>query len=196
MLERAIPCSEKVDPVGLLADVAQRASWGNEGLPADILSIQNAAIITNCARWPLMIDPQLQGVSWIKQREAENEMKTLTQSGKFLDSVERAISMGNPLLIENLPESIDAVLEPVLSRSTIKRGGMTFIKLGDKDDVEYDANFRLYLQTKMPNPHYQPEISTKVAIVNFTVKESGLEEQCVGIVVSNVNKQLEKSKNE
>jgi dynein heavy chain len=40
----------------------------------------------------------------------------------------------------------------------------------------------------MPNPHYTPEISTKVAIVNFTVKESGLEEQCVGIVVSNVNK--------
>lgn len=32
--------------------------------------------------------------------------------------------------------------------------------------------------------------------MNFTVKESGLEEQCVGIVVSNVNKQLEKSKNE
>jgi len=48
----------------------------------------------------------------------------------------------------------------------------------------------------MPNPHYTPEISSKVAIVNFTVKESGLEEQCVGIVVSNVNKQLEKSKNE
>merc|ERR1712196_685533 len=90
------------------------------------------------APWPLMIDPQLQGVTWIKSREAENDMKTLTQSGKFLDAVERAISMGNPLLIENLPETIDAVMEPVLARSTVKRGGMVFIKIGDKDDVEYD----------------------------------------------------------
>lgn len=65
-----------------------------------------------------------------------------------------------------------------------------------EDEVEYDPKFSLYITTRMPNPHYTPEISSKVAIVNFTVKESGLEEQCVGIVVSNVNKQLEKSKNE
>ena len=61
------------------------------------------------------------------------------------------------------------------------------MKVGD-NEIEYDRNFSLYITTRMPNPHYQPEISTKVAIVNFTVKESGLEEQCVGIVVSNVNK--------
>ena len=35
----------------------------------------------------------------------------------------------------------------------------------------------------MSNPHYTPEVSTKVTVVNFTVKESGLEEQCLGIVV-------------
>jgi len=193
MIERAIPCSEIVDPLAILADSADRATWGNEGLPADILSIQNAAIITNCARWPLMIDPQLQGVTWIKSREAENEMKTLTQSGKFLDSVERAISMGNPLLIENLPESIDAVLEPVLARSTIKRGGMVFIKLGDKDDVEYDANFRLYLQTKMPNPHYQPEVAAQTTLINFTVTEKGLEDQLLAVVVQFERPDLEES---
>jgi dynein heavy chain len=44
----------------------------------------------------------------------------------------------------------------------------------------------------MPNPHYTPEISSKVAIVNFTVKESGLEEQCVSIVIKKVNTQLDK----
>ena len=49
--------------------------WANEGLPADQLAVENASIVSNCARWPLMIDPQLQGVTWIKQREAKNDLK-------------------------------------------------------------------------------------------------------------------------
>lgn len=32
-----------------------------EGLPADRMSTENATILTICERWPLMIDPQLQG---------------------------------------------------------------------------------------------------------------------------------------
>ena len=34
------------------------------------MSRQNAAILINCERWPLMIDPQLQGIKWIKARYA------------------------------------------------------------------------------------------------------------------------------
>jgi dynein heavy chain len=138
-----------------------------------------------------MIDPQLQGIVWIKNREAENDLKVITQSGKFLDSVERAISMGNPLIIENLPDAIAPVLEPVLSRSTVKRGGMVFIKLGDKDDVEWDANFRLYLQTKLQNPHYIPEVAAQTTLINFTVTESGLEEQLLAVVVQAERPDLE-----
>ena len=36
----------------------------------DKMSRQNAAILINCERWPLMIDPQLQGIKWIKARYA------------------------------------------------------------------------------------------------------------------------------
>jgi len=34
---------------------------------------------------------------------------------------------------------------------------MAFLKLGDKDVVVHD-NFKLFLHSKMPNPHYPPEI--------------------------------------
>ena len=44
------------------------------------------------------------------------------------------------------------------------------LKLGDKE-VEYSPNFRFYITTKLSNPHYTPEISTKTTIVNFAVKE-------------------------
>ncbi len=41
------------------------AGWNNEGLPSDRMSTENATVLTTCERWPLMIDPQLQG----KQKE-------------------------------------------------------------------------------------------------------------------------------
>ena len=39
------------------------------------------------------------------------------------------------------------------------------------------------MTTKLPNPYYAPEISSKANIVNFAVKEQGLENQLLGIVV-------------
>ena len=32
----------------------------------------------------------------------------------------------------------------------------------------------------MPNPHYSPEVQVKISLVNFTVTQSGLEEQLLG----------------
>ena len=45
----------------LVVDDAVVAGWNNEGLPSDRMSTENATILTTCERWPLMIDPQLQG---------------------------------------------------------------------------------------------------------------------------------------
>lgn len=40
----------------------------------------------------------------------------------------------------------------------IKRGhGPMFLKLGP-DEIEYDSKFQLYLQSKLPNPHFRPEV--------------------------------------
>ena len=48
----------------------------------------------------------------------------------------------------------------------------------------------------MQNPHYTPEVSTKVNVVNFNVKESGLEDQCLNIVVGIEQSNLESTKKE
>ena len=67
-----IPTSDELQPLSLLTDDASIAGWNNEGLPNDLMSIENATILTNCERWPLIIDPQLQGIKWIKNRYQEN----------------------------------------------------------------------------------------------------------------------------
>ena len=83
----------------------------------------------------------------------------------------------------------------MLAKSFIKRGNQTLIKLGDKE-VDYNFDFRLYLTTKLANPLYTPEISTKVMIVNFAVKEQGLEAQLLATVVKNERPDLDKQKND
>jgi dynein heavy chain len=54
----------------------------------------------------------------------------------------------------------------------LRAGGALIIRLGDKE-IEYNPDFRFYITTKMSNPHYTPETSTKTTIVNFAVKEQG-----------------------
>lgn len=72
------------------------------------------------------------------------------------------MSLGETVLIENLGESVDAVLDPIVGRNTIKKGRA--IKLGDKE-VEYNPAFKLILHTKLANPHYQPELQVIIALI-------------------------------
>lgn len=78
------------------------------------------------------------------------------------------VSAGSPCLIEDVEEALDPALEPVLQQSTFKQGGRLLIRLGDAD-VDYDKNFKLYITTKLANPHYFPETCIKVTLINFTV---------------------------
>lgn len=36
------------------------------------MSTENATVLTNSERWPLMIDPQLQGNKWVKNQFKDN----------------------------------------------------------------------------------------------------------------------------
>merc|ERR1719491_1376982 len=101
---------------------------------------------------------------------------------KMVPTFEVSLDNGKSVIIENMGESIDAVLQPVIARNTIKRGKSRVIKLGDKE-INFSPQFRLFLQTKLANPHYPPEVHAECTIINFTVTESGLEDQLLFLVV-------------
>ncbi|XP_072115874.1 dynein axonemal heavy chain 17-like [Mobula birostris] len=117
-----VPMTEDLEVVALLTDDATIATWNNEGLPSDKMSTENATIVSNCERWPLLIDPQLQGMKWIKNRYNSNlKVVNLGQKG-YMDVLEQALGVGDTVLIENMEEMIDPVLDPLLGRNTIKKG--------------------------------------------------------------------------
>ncbi|XP_029444925.1 dynein heavy chain 11, axonemal [Rhinatrema bivittatum] len=186
-----IPISEDLDLIAMLTDDATVAAWNNEGLPSDRMSTENATILTTCERWPLMIDPQQQGIKWIKNKYgADLKVIHLGQKG-FLRIIESALACGDTVLIENLGEMVDPVLEPLLGRNTVKRG--KYIKIGDKE-CEFNKNFRLILHTKLANPHYKPELQAQTTLINFTVTSDGLEDQLLADVVSTERPDLENLK--
>lgn len=67
-------------------------------------------------------------------------------------------------------------MEPLLLKQIFKQGGCDCIRLGDST-VEYSENFRFYITTKLRNPHYLPEISVKVTLLNFMITPEGLQDQ-------------------
>ena len=193
--QRTIPFTEGIDPLEVLATPSDQAIWKQEGLPADRVSLENAAVVVSCTRYPLIIDPQLQGQKWIKGREG-SEMVTIQLSQKgWLKQVEMAVSNGSVLMIEAIGQEIDAILDPLLSRQFVKKGKAFTVKLGS-EDVEISTHFKLYLQTKLINPHYKPETAAQCTIINFIVTESGLEDQLLAMVVKIEKPDLEQTKEE
>lgn len=182
-----IPMSEEANPLTILTNTAEIAKWNTETLPADRVSTENGAIVVNSVtqgRRPLIIDPQLQAISWIKGMEANNNLQIIRIGQKrWIDKLKAAIGTDNAFLIENLGEKIAAVLSPVIQRAKQRKGNRDEITIGDTS-VPYNDNFRLYLHTKLGNPHYPPEVQAECTMVNFTVTSLGLEDQLLNLVVS------------
>merc|ERR1719502_2486556 len=143
-----------------------------------------------------MIDPQLQGVKWIKQRIGEDLTIVQFTMNQWLQKVVFVVQMGGQLLLEAVGSEIDAILEPLLSRAVIKRGRSAMIIRIGGEEIDYDPKFQLFLQSKLPNPHYRPEISAQCTIINFIVTMEGLEDQILAMVVNVEKPELEHQKQE
>ncbi|GAB1605439.1 dynein heavy chain 5, axonemal-like [Argonauta hians] len=191
-----IPISEDLTLENVMADPFEIQQWHSEGLPRDQISVENAILATKSHRWPLIIDPQEQANAWIQMKELRNGLKVIKMGdSRLLQVLKNCVQLGIPLLVEDVGQTLDPTLEPILMRQTFQQGGHLMIRLGDSD-IQFDKNFRLYLTTKLPNPQYLPEVCTKVTIINFMVTKSGLENQILSDVVRLERPDLENQRNE
>jgi dynein heavy chain len=194
--EEEVPGSEDCSLVKVLGQPVLMRQWMIYGLPSDNFSMENAIMAKKSNRWPLMIDPQGSANKFVKNMEADSGLLLIKLSdANFVRTLENAIQFGNPVLLENIGETIDPVLDTVLQKQTFKQGGRTVIKVGD-NVVEYSPDFRFYITTKLRNPHYSPEISVKVTLLNFMATPAGLQDQMLGTVVAMERPDLEAEKAE
>jgi len=192
----SVPHTDGANLIRVMADPVKLRKWQVDGLPADSLSTENGIILATAFRWPLCIDPQGQANKWIKKMEEEAGVETCKPSDReFLRSLENAIRFGKPVVMENVLEALDPALEPVLLKTTFKQGGNIVMKIGD-NTIPYHVDFKFYLTTKLPNPHYAPETSVKVTLLNFTITQEGLEDQLLGITVAQERADLQELKDQ
>ena len=189
--QRQIPFSESFMFFEFCSKPSEIREWRIAGLPADDFSTENGCCVTRSSRWPLAIDPQSQAKKWIHKIYNEKLLVTTPGDVTLLRAVERGITFGFAVLVEDISEEIDPSLEPVLARAIRKIGNRHVLSLGDKE-LDYSPEFRLLLTTRLANPHYAPEVSTKTCIVNFAVVQEGLEAQLLSTIVANEMPALEK----
>jgi dynein heavy chain len=177
-----VPASEGFTLRAVLGEEVIIRQWVIDKLPNDQVSIENALILSRSRRWPLMIDPQLQANYWVRKSNGEQLLVIRLTQPNYARGLENAITYGKPVLLENLGDVVDPLLEPLLLKAKFKAGNIVMIRLGDST-IEYNEDFRFYMTTKLPSPHYSPEICVKVTMLNFMVTQEGLLDQMLSIIV-------------
>ncbi|NWX97079.1 DYH10 protein, partial [Nothoprocta ornata] len=194
ILSREIPLSQPFRLESLLTNEVEVSRWVSQGLPPDELSVQNGILTTYASRFPLCIDPQQQALNWIKKKEEKNNLRMASfNDPDFLKQLELSIKYGSPFLFHDVDEYIDPVIDNVLEKNIKVAQGRTFIVLGDKE-VDYDSNFRLYLNTKLANPKYSPSVFGKAMVINYTVTLKGLEDQLLSVIMGYERRELEEQR--
>lgn len=69
-----------------------------------------------------------QGIKWIKNKFGDALVVVRLTQRNYLDRIERAVNNGDIVLLENIGETVDAVLDPLLGRVLIRKGKVLKVK--------------------------------------------------------------------
>lgn len=177
----------------IMSTESDQLVWKQQGLPSDVLSLENALVILNALSTPMIIDPSGQATAWLKTFLAETKFDVVKpHDGNFVRTVELAVRFGKTLIVEEMTE-LDVTLHPILRRDLLKQGPRYVIQFGDKV-VDYNENFKCYLITRNSSFHVPSHSAGLVNEVNFTITRAGLAGQLLGVTIKSEKPELEVEK--
>lgn len=182
-----------------LVDETKVGQWNIDGLPKDTLSIQNGIMIESSDRYPLLIDPQLQGSNWLKNTYTQYDAE-LGETGihiinsmadkKFRRKLLHCLEEGEVMIIEGIVSEVDPILDPILEKQYVETKKGKRLTIGE-DKYSVSDDFKLYMTCILSIPKFSPELCAKTTVIDFTVTITGLEQQLLSIALSQEMSSLE-----
>lgn len=156
------------------------------------MSVDNALVISKTKRYSLLIDPELQGTTWLKaQSDGPGGLYLLKQTdSNFKKMMELAIEVGKTVIIEQIDQFINMNLQSIMKKQVSKHGGARMITFCRKQ-YKYDKNFQLYVVSQAIKPQFDVNITNHVTMVNFSINQDSLQAQMLTMVVMNERSDLE-----
>ena len=113
---------------------------------------------------------------------AHYPIKPTMDNKTLCDVTADCVYKGLSLIYENVGEELSLRISHLYKKEFYKDGDVLFVNINQKP-VEVNENFRFYIITQLPKPHYLPEICVALTFVNFTVTEEGLQDQMLNYLV-------------
>ncbi|CAK5084784.1 unnamed protein product [Meloidogyne enterolobii] len=183
-----------------LSTADERQQWYTNGMPKDELCTENAIMLHNFNRFPLIIDPNGQSIDYICKEFSSNNrdqkitvQKTSFNDNSFRKTLESALRFGTTLLVQDV-ESYDPILNPVLNREVKKASGRVLITIGDQD-IDLSPAFKIFLFTRDSSVEFPSDVCSRVTFVNFTITKTSLELQCLNQVLHSERPDIEEKRN-
>ncbi|CAD7970789.1 unnamed protein product [Amoebophrya sp. A120] len=193
--ERGIKFSKSLSITDYLATTADRFNWVSNGLPDDELCVENAVIIYNYQRYPLILDPSGQALQWLKQEYSKKDIHvTSFLDPKFYKILESGVRFGTPILLTDV-EKLDPVLNGILNKETHKKGGRTMITMGDQE-VDFSPSFEIFLSTRDAGAVFTPDLCSRVSFCNFTITPASLQSQTLNMVLRQERPDVDQQRHE
>eukprot|EP00392_Amoebophrya_sp_AT5.2_P018141 g18610.t1 len=205
--ERGIKFSKALSVTDYLATTADRFKWVSNGLPDDELCVENAVIIGNYQRYPLIMDPSGQALAWLKTEYKKKDIHVTSfldpKFYKILESGVRfmtgpaagpTIRLGTPILLTDV-ERLDPILNGILNKETHKKGGRTMITMGDQE-VDFSPSFEIFLSTRDAGAQFTPDLCSRVTFCNFTITPASLQSQTLNMVLRQERPDVDKARHD
>ncbi|KAL8435557.1 hypothetical protein ACSSS7_002402 [Eimeria intestinalis] len=193
-LDEGLPVRDSFDLARILSTPLETRQWTLEGLPNDVASIENAILVSNCAKWPLLIDPQEQGSRWFRNRQFKREFREFSWSeDSALQMLSDAASAGMTILINLSESSADTTMDALIAAVKVRPGSRAMVRIGDRS-VPWNQHFRMVLATKLAASEVTPELQGTLSTISFRITPVTLEEQLLSQIILHETPWLEEQR--
>ena len=168
----------------------------SEGLPPDQLAIENAIVVQNSERSPLVIDPDNNFSEWLLKNYSKGKECEIvfSQDQKLMTKLELGIRFGKTMVVKEV-DNVEAMYFSLLKKDLMKVGPRMVVQLGEKF-VDWNDSFKLVFLSRNHALKLEPYAAALVNEVNNLVTAKGLEQKLLSIIINHERPDIEEKKKE